>query len=109
MNDWTPITEAKLYELITSSENEMSFKEQRYWDKIKINPEKWNENSYGNEGNGFWAVGVMGNEVIWYNDIEDGFNISKYSAYGTIDEYLCNQDELHHVIKQYAYYLENGN
>jgi len=32
--------------------------------------------------------------VNWYNDIEEGFNRSGYSTYGTIDDYWCNQDEL---------------
>ncbi len=106
--DWQPISEANLYDLIIESEGEMTAKERRYWDKIKIVPAKWQENSYGKIGGGFWVVGLIGNEVIWYNDIEDGFNISSYSVYGTIDEYSCNQDELHFTIKRLAYYLENG-
>lgn len=31
---------------------------------------------------------------LWFNDIEDGFNRSKYSDFGKIDEYWCNQDRL---------------
>lgn len=44
-----------------------------------------------------WRV-RFGAEVIYYNDIEDGFNISEYEAYGQIKEYWCNQDELDWVI-----------
>lgn len=39
-------------------------------------------------------VGLIGRRVIYYNDIEEGFNISEYSTYGTIDDYYCNQDDL---------------
>ena len=61
---------------------------------IKINPEKWTEPDYGSEGGGFWVVGICGKKVIWFNDIEDGFNISDYNEYGKIEGYYCNQDEL---------------
>ena len=108
MDNWQPITESKLYDLIISSEGEMTSKELRYWEIIKITPIKWKENTYGKTGGGFWVVGLIGNEVIWYNDIEDGFNISTYSSFGVINQYSCNQDELHIVMKQLTYYLENG-
>lgn len=40
--------------------------------------------------------------VAWrvrnYNDIEEGFNISKYETYGQIKEYWCNQSELNWII-----------
>jgi hypothetical protein len=103
MSNWSSISEVELHELILKSEREMSTTDQRYWESIKIVPKKWDENSNGKAGGGFWVVGVLRNKVIWYNDIEDGFNISRYSKYGTIDEYLCNQDELHDVIKWLVY------
>ncbi|MFP5304141.1 hypothetical protein R2R70_23455, partial [Cobetia sp. SIMBA_158] len=56
--------------------------------------EKWIEEEYGKEGDGFWVVGLIGRKVIYYNDIEEGFNISDYTTFGTIDEYICNQDDL---------------
>lgn len=49
---------------------------------------------WGDEGGGFWIVALLGSRVIWFNDIEDGFNISTWSTQGSIDEYYCNQDEL---------------
>jgi hypothetical protein len=34
--------------------------------------------------------------VLWYNDIEDGFNVSTFVERGRIpeNEYWCNQDEI---------------
>ncbi|ASZ14769.1 hypothetical protein CK934_02150 [Chitinophaga sp. MD30] len=69
-----------------------------FWLTIKIDPAKWEEEEYGAEGNGFWVVALIGNRVIWYNDIEEGFNISTYKKYGTIAEYWCNQDKLYIAI-----------
>ena len=41
-------------------------------------------------------MAVMDDRVLWYNDIEDGFNVSLFTVRGVIPttEYWCNQDEL---------------
>jgi hypothetical protein len=41
------------------------------------------------QGNGFWVVGLIGRKVVYYNDIEEGFNISDYKTYGTVDGYFA--------------------
>ena len=38
-------------------------------------------------------------ESIWYNDIEEGFNVSTFEEYGTIKELWCNQSELHWEVR----------
>lgn len=73
-----------------------------FWEMIKIQPEKWTEKEYGEEGDGFWVVAIYGNRVLWYNDIEEGFNSSTYSEYGHIDEYACNQYSLSEIIHSIA-------
>ncbi|HKF50516.1 MAG TPA: hypothetical protein VKB38_24340 [Terracidiphilus sp.] len=84
--------------------------ERLFWDAISIIPEKWKQNPYGNRGGGFWAVGLIGRVVLWYNDVEDGFNRSQYLTYGTIpdDEYWCNQDDLEHQIRKMMTELSTG-
>ncbi len=39
--------------------------------------------------------------MLWFNDIEEGFNVSRFEEAGQIphDEYWCNQDELHLVLR----------
>jgi len=91
---WTPITLIELYDQIKKTETDLKGEVWNFWQLIKIEPNKWEEPTYGNEGNGFWVVAIFGKQVIWYNDIEDGFNISDYNQYGQIDGYYCNQDEL---------------
>jgi len=97
--DWEPISEDGIWNNINSGYDRMSFAQKRLWESIKIVPEKWTEESYGKAGDGFWVVAIMGKCVIWFNDIEDGFNQSKYSEYGKISEYLCEQDELEWAIQ----------
>ncbi|AFD07185.1 hypothetical protein [Solitalea canadensis] len=65
-----------------------------FWRLIRIEPEKWSEEEFGKEGGGFWVVAIYGRKVIWYNDIEEGFNVSDYKSYGVIDDYSCEQDDL---------------
>ena len=97
---WTPITFSELNELIESGISKMSPDDLKLWKEVSINPEKWQEVELGEEGNGFWAVAIKGNQVIWYNDIEEGFNISTFSYYGKIDEYNAEQDELQWTIRK---------
>ena len=102
---WSPISLQALNDLIREAEAAMSPAERRLWECLRIQPAKWREATYGDEGGGFWAVGILGGSVLWYNDIEDGFNVSRYSIYGESAEYLCSQDELHHCISRLCRYL----
>ena len=70
-----------------------------FWEYIKIEPEKWKENTMGEDGGGFWVVAILGKSVIYYNDIEGGYNFSTFKKYGEIDNYYCNQMELHEMIE----------
>ncbi len=90
---WTPISFDDLYEEIIDFEKYEKSKELlNLWKLIKILPEKWKEPEHGMKGGGFWAVAVIGEQVIWYNDIEEGFDRSRFTEYGTISEYGSGQN-----------------
>jgi hypothetical protein len=108
MVKWTPISEAQLLDRISQGYAAMSEASRRFCDAVRIKPEKWQHHPYGDEGGGFWVVGLVGRTAIWYNDIEDGFNRSVYSKYGTIEDYWCNQDELNLTIEYLANALQGG-
>ena len=102
MKKWTPISKIELLGEIHKTEIELNGELWNFWQLIKIEPEKWQEPEFGNEGGGFWVVAICGMKVIWYNDIEEGFNISDYKDYRKIEGYYCNQDELNwSVIRLY--------
>ena len=92
--DWTPITLKELRDKMQSTEMELRGEVGNFWELVKIPPEKWEEKTFGKEGGGFWVVGLIGNKALWYNDIEEGFNLSDYKKYGEIEGYFSNQDEL---------------
>ena len=72
-----------------------------FWKRVRVQPVKWSLPPWGDSGCGFWVVGVMGQNCIWYNDIEDGFNESRFEEFGQIGEYQCSQSELQHRIAEY--------
>lgn len=58
--DWTPITEADIWDLINESYKRMTPKQRRIWEVIKVSPQKWSQEPYGNEGGDFWIVAIIG-------------------------------------------------
>jgi hypothetical protein len=108
MMDWKPITELELWDNIMEAEGRMSPRVFRLWEAIRIVPEKWREAAFGDIGGGFWVVAIIGRKVIWYNDIEEGFNCSSYYVVGTLAEYWCNQDELEVAVQNLLSAIETG-
>jgi hypothetical protein len=108
MMDWEPISEAELRAIILAAEDRMDSRVRRLWDAIKTPPEKWSEATYGAIGGGFWVVAVIGSRAIWFNDIEDGFNCSRYEVVGTLSEYFCDQDELEMTVQRVLAFIETG-
>lgn len=106
--DWTPISEVNLWDLVIKAEARMSPQLSKLWDAIKITPQKWSEQSHGLVGGGFWVVALVGENAIWYNDIEEGFNRSSYRHVGKLDEYVCNQDELEVAVQGVLALIETG-
>ncbi len=96
--EWTPITLDELSFEILKGEKAINHELLKFWNIIKIKPIKWIENEYGNEGNGFWVVGIFKDLVLYYNDIEEGFNISNFKQEGKIENYYAEQDELQFAI-----------
>ena len=105
---WQPIREDQLREELERARARMTTDQQRFWDAIRIVPEKWQQNPWGNLGGGFWAVALIGQTVVWFNDVEEGFNTSRYTRYGFIDEYWCNQDELEWTVRNLLEESLNG-
>jgi hypothetical protein len=96
---WDPILLEELNDLIAKSVSQMDRPVRDLWDLVRLDlPVKWQLPPWGDEGGGFWVVAIFGQQAVWYNDIEDGFNVSRYSTCGLLDEYWCSHDELHHAL-----------
>lgn len=108
MMDWRPISSDALWDKINAACARMDAHQERLWEAIRITPQKWALHPWGDAGCGFWAVAIIGEMVIWYNDIEEGFNRSNYRQYGAIEQYRCNQDELEHAVQQVINFIATG-
>jgi len=72
------------------------------WNRIKVTPTKWQLPPWGDDGGGFWVVALIGQECIYYNDIEEGFNTSYYQVFGHIKDYYCEQFDLLSFLHSYS-------
>ena len=102
--DWEPISRESLDELIAEELAGATAQDQELFARTAIASAKWQLSPWGDLGGGFWVVAVMEDRVLWYNDIGDGFNVSRFVARGTIPstEYWCSQDELRWAIPALA-------
>jgi hypothetical protein len=93
---WHPISLADLQAMLSRDLAECSVDQREFFRRASMVPAKWCLAPWGDQGGGFWAVAVHMDRVLWYNDIEDGFNVSRFDIQGEIprDEYWCNQDSL---------------
>jgi hypothetical protein len=91
---WKPIPIAQLQQMIHEELAECSEPQRTFFAQVAIVPERWHQSPYGDEGGGFWSVAVYQDRVLWFNDIEWGFNVSRFRNRGEIPSDECNQDPL---------------
>lgn len=87
-----------LNSLILESESLMNEETKSIWDEIKVEPNRWKEESNEWGYDSFWVVAILGNEVIWFNDKTDGFNLSNFTENGYIDEYWEETTNLQNIM-----------
>ena len=108
MVSWTAASEEQIWSFINEGVQNLSGAESRFFEAIRVMPHKWQLDPWGEYGKGFWVVGIIGQTVLWYNDIEDGFNHSQYSKFGEIGEYWCDQDSFYFAVKLLKSYVDTG-
>jgi hypothetical protein len=84
MQEWQPISEEKIWDKINDSWSHMDLTTGRFWEVVKIAPDKWT-NKQKFYGHGSWVVALMGGMLIWYDDLEEGFRSSYWTKCGIID------------------------
>lgn len=87
-----------LKDLILKSQSLMDDDMSSSWDEFKVEPQKWKESSNDSGYDFFWVVAILGNEVIWFNDITNGFNISNFTEVGHIDEFWSETTDLQNLL-----------
>lgn len=93
---WRATTLDEFEALIALGLQDCTAAQRTFFDTVLIKPRKWRLSPWGDRAGGFWVVAIHEDRVLWFNDIEDGFNVSRFSREGEIppEEYWCDQDSL---------------
>ncbi len=97
MAKWKPITEDELAELIRQQFTECEPDQRATFEQYRVALRRAPIMRYGKHEKVF-VVAQRGNEVLYFEDVEDGFNFSPVDADGRILEHWCDQDELRHAL-----------
>jgi hypothetical protein len=93
MGTWSPITLARLNELIEEQLRDCSDETRAIFERYRVTP----VHAAVDRGVGIEYVFVVarnGHECMYYEDVEDGFNFSRLGADGSILEPGWQQDPL---------------
>lgn len=94
-----PISEDALENEVTSQCKDMNDEELAYFNKIRVPLESVKIERWGNTESVF-VVAKAGAAIIFYEDIEEGFEITELSEQGAISDYGASQFTLQQVINQ---------
>lgn len=96
---WKPITKEELERELETQCNDLSPEEMGFFSSIKVPLESVEIDRNGRLEN-VYVVARQEQSVVFYEDVEEGFEISKLNSQGVIDEYGANQFTIRHVINQ---------
>ncbi|MEH6595805.1 MAG: hypothetical protein V7736_09690 [Colwellia polaris] len=97
--NWSPISEFELHKLIKDQSEVLEQPELDFYNSIKVSLELTPIDRFGKIENVF-VLAKFNDLVLFYEDIEEGFEITSLNSNGVISEYGANQYELSHVIHQ---------
>jgi hypothetical protein len=93
MGDWRPATIAEVNEIVSRDLKDCDGEQLATFDKYRVDAFSAPIVRYGQTGT-VVIVARNGDQIIYYEDVEDGFNVSPISPDGRVLEHWCNQDEL---------------
>jgi hypothetical protein len=93
MDEWQPASIEQVRELVARDLLDCDEEQLALFNRCAVEPYTASITTHGNRDT-VVVVARNGSEVIYYEDEEDGFNVSLVGADGQILEHWCNQDEL---------------
>jgi len=93
MEEWQPATVDEVQNIVNRDLAECDAEQTATFEKYAVGPYLASIVRHGRKET-VVVVARKGNEVIYWEDVEDGFNISPIDAEGQLLEHWCNQDEL---------------
>ena len=93
MHDWQPATIEEVNQIVVRDLKDCDAEQLAAFDKYRVAPFSAPIMRYG-QTERVVVVARNGDQVIYYEDVEDGFNVSPISPDGRVLEHWCNQDGL---------------
>ncbi|HLV88208.1 MAG TPA: hypothetical protein VKV39_14580 [Candidatus Sulfotelmatobacter sp.] len=93
MDDWRPATIEEVNEIVARELKACDAEQLAAFDKYGVEPFSAPIVRYG-QTESVAVVARNGDQVIYYEEVEAGFNVSQISHDGRVLEHWCNQDEL---------------
>lgn len=93
MDDGQQATIEEVNQIVARDLKECDAEQVVAFDRYRVEPFSASIVRYG-QTESVVVVARNGDQVIYYEDVEEGFNVSPISADGRILEHWCNQDEL---------------
>jgi len=97
--DWNPITRKELTTLLASEEAKLDEKSAKLFKQIRVTPYAVPIHR-GSKIESVFVVAKKGLNILFYEDVEEGFEWSCLNSSGQIESYFCNQWELSLALKQ---------
>jgi len=101
MDTWQPISAEELEALVARQLSDCSPDIQQLYERFKVVPYRAKIDRLGTTETAF-VVAKSGNIALYYEDVEDGFNISELRPDGAISIRACEQWELSHALLHLA-------
>lgn len=111
-SEWVPCSLAELQRLMVEDLAVTSDGNREFFARVRREPVKWQQHPAGDLGGGFWAVAVHGPCVLWYDDVEEGFAVSRFEKEGLIPDDTCGFETLGKALDRLRFdgdfYLRSG-
>jgi hypothetical protein len=90
---WKPTNRREIEEILAQQVADLSEDERQAFERFRLEPYQAPITRYGKNEKVF-VVARNGDEVMYWEDVEEGFNISPFDRSGQITQHWCNQDSL---------------
>lgn len=93
MNEWRPATESDVQNIMIEDQRLFTDEQRELFDKYSVSLERVQIRRFNKLENAF-IVAKKGPSVLYYEDVEEGFNVSHRLIKGIIEDSGCEQDTL---------------
>jgi hypothetical protein len=101
VDTWRPITAEEIQSLIKEQLRDCTDAQREIFERYRVPLRPTPLERFGQVESVF-VVAQRDNEVMYYEDVEEGFNFSPLTPDGRIAQRWCNQDELMHALVHWA-------